>query len=150
MKKTAVLGIGNILLKDDGIGVRVVHHLEEKGSLPWVELVDGGTSTMDMLGLFLTYDRVVVVDSLRGGHPPGTVYRLTPEQLGKYKGFNVSLHDVQVLDLTRISAMLGKTPEVTIIGIEPKEIDESMNLSPEMEAALPDLVKLVESEVAAI
>lgn len=149
MKKTAVLGIGNILLRDDGIGVRVVQKLEEKGSLPGVELVDGGTSTMDMLGLFLTCDRVIVVDSLRGSHPPGTVYRLTPEQLGSYKGFNVSLHDVQVMDLTRISAMLGKTPEVTIIGVEPKEIEESMDLSPELEAALPKLVELVEAEVAA-
>jgi hydrogenase maturation protease len=148
MIKTAVLGIGNILLRDDGIGVRVVQHLEKKGSLPGVELVDGGTSTMDMLGLFLTYDRVIVVDSLRGGHPPGTIYRLTPEQLGGYTSFNVSLHDVQVLDLTRISGMLGKSPEVTIIGIEPKEIKESLDLSPEMEAALPMLMELVEAEVA--
>lgn len=148
MKKTAVLGIGNILFKDDGIGVRVVQKLEEKGSLPGVDLVDGGTSTMDMLDLFLTCDRVIVVDSLRGGHPPGTIYRLTPEQLGSYNSFNFSLHDVQVLDLVKMAALMGEYPEVTIIGIEPKEIEESMDLSPEMEAALPGLMELVEVTAA--
>jgi len=149
MKRTAVLGIGNILMSDDGIGVRVVQKLEEKSSLPQVELVDGGSSTMDMLGLFLTCDRIIVVDSLRGGHPPGTVYRITPAELGSYSnGFNVSLHDVQILDLVRISAMLGKSPEVTIIGIEPEEICESMELSPGLEASLPRLIELVEAEAS--
>ncbi len=148
MSRTAVLGIGNVLLKDDGVGVRVVRELEDRGSLADVTLVDGGTSTMDMLGLFLTHDRVIVIDSLRGGHPAGTIYRLTPEQLGSYGTWRCSLHDLQILDVTRIAAMLGKTPEVTIIGIEPKRIEESMDLSPEMEASLPKLAELVEAECA--
>lgn len=150
MKKTAVLGIGNILLRDDGVGVRVVEKLQAKGSLPKeVELVDGGTSTMDMLGFFLTNDYIIIVDSLAGGHPPGTIYRLTPEQLGTYANFDVSLHDVQILDLVKMAAMFGKTPEVTIIGIEPEEITESMDLSPTIEALLPQLMDLIE-EAAAI
>lgn len=145
MKKTAVLGIGNILLRDDGVGVRVVENLQAKGSLPQVvELIDGGTSTIDMLGFFLTCERIIIVDSLAGGHPPGTIYRLTPEQLGTFTKFDVSLHDVQILDLVQMSGMLGKTPEVTIIGIEPEEITESMELSPKIAALLPHLMELVE------
>lgn len=148
MSKTAVLGMGNILLKDDGIGVRVIRELEERGSLPGTTLVDGGTSAMDMLGLFLTHDRVIVVDGLRGGHPAGTLYRLTPEELGSCGTWRCSLHDLQILDVTRIAAMLGKTPEVTIIGIEPKSIEESLDLSPELEASLAKLAELVEAECA--
>ncbi|HBW37405.1 HyaD/HybD family hydrogenase maturation endopeptidase [Desulfosporosinus sp. BICA1-9] len=149
MKKTAVLGIGNILLRDDGIGVRVVQELQVKGSLPHVDLVDGGTSTLDMLELFLTNERVIVVDSLSGGHPPGTVYRLKPEQLGNYTGSEISLHDTQILDLVRLAGLMEKNPEVIIIGIEPKEIKESLGLSPEVVTMLPRLIDLVEKEAVA-
>lgn len=144
--KQAVLGIGNILLRDDGIGIRVVQELADKGTLTHVELVDGGTSTLDMLGLFLSHDRIIVVDSLRGGHPPGTIYRLTPEQLGSYMSGSSSLHEVQILDVVQLADMLGHSPEVLIIGIEPKEIELSMQLSPDIEALLPWLVDAVEFE----
>ncbi|HBV85405.1 HyaD/HybD family hydrogenase maturation endopeptidase [Desulfosporosinus sp. BICA1-9] len=149
MKKTAVLGIGNILLRDDGIGVRVVQALQEKGSLPHVDLVDGGTSTLDMLELFLTNERVIVVDSLSGGHPPGTVYRLKPEQLGAYTSSDISLHDTQILDLVRLAGLMEKNPEVIIIGIEPKEIKESLGLSVEMVTMLPQVIDLIEKEAVA-
>lgn len=145
--KQAVLGIGNILLRDDGIGIRVVQELADKGTLTNVELVDGGTSTLDMLGLFLSHDRIIVVDSLRGGHPPGTIFRLTPEQLGSYMRGSASLHEVQILDVVQLAAMLGHAPEVLIIGIEPKEIELSMQLSPDIEDLLPWLVDAVEAEV---
>lgn len=147
MKKSAVLGIGNILLKDDGIGVRVIQYLQEKGGLPGVELVDGGTCIMDMLGLFLASERIIVVDSLQGGHPPGTIYRLTPEQLGNYASTSFSLHDFQILDLVKLAALLGKTPEVVIIGIEPREITESLELSPEIGAAIPTIINLINQEI---
>ncbi|QNB46779.1 hydrogenase maturation protease [Thermanaerosceptrum fracticalcis] len=150
MKKTAVLGIGNILLQDDGIGIRVVEKLKEKGSLPYVDIVDGGTSTLDMLDLFLDNERVVIVDSLKGGYSPGTIYRLKPEQLGSYYSSEISLHDTQVLDLIRLAAMMGKYPEVIIIGVEPKEIKESLELTPEIERVLPLIMDTVEKEVQQI
>jgi len=75
------------------------------------------------------------------GQPPGTIYRLTPEQLGSYYSNYLSLHYVQILDLTDLAARLGKGPEVIIIGIEPKAIEVSLDLSPEIAGVLPRVLE---------
>jgi hydrogenase maturation protease len=145
----AVLGIGNVLLRDDGVGVRAVEALAARGAPPGVELVDGGTSTLDMLGLFLRRDRLVIVDALRGGHAPGTVYRVTPEQLGAQQGPSASLHEVQILDVLRIAGLLGKAPAVTIVGVEPGAVEPCIGLTPAVEAALPAVLDVVLAELSA-
>ncbi|MDA8228819.1 MAG: hydrogenase maturation protease [Desulfitobacterium hafniense] len=149
MRKTAVLGIGNLLLRDDGIGVRVVQQLQEQGTLTWVDIVDGGTSTLDMLDLFLANEKVIIVDSLRGGHEPGTIYRLTPEQLGSFQTAQYSVHETQILDIVGLAKLMQKTPEVVIIGVEPYEIKESLELSPAIEKIFPYVVDIVEQEAIA-
>ena len=82
MKKQCVIGIGNILLRDDGIGVHLINELQTENFKYDVDLIDGGTSTFDLLGYFLDNEKIIVVDSLKGGHEPGTIYRITPEELG--------------------------------------------------------------------
>ena len=73
MNSVAIIGIGNILRKDDGIGVHVINELEKEGLPSTIQLVDGGTSTLDMLGYFLDYERIIVVDCLKAGYEPGTI-----------------------------------------------------------------------------
>ncbi len=81
MRDTVIIGIGNILLQDDGVGVHVVNQLESETLPSTIELVDGGTSTLDTLGYFLDYRKVIVVDCLRAGLEPGTIYKIEPEDI---------------------------------------------------------------------
>ncbi|AOT71634.1 hydrogenase maturation protease [Geosporobacter ferrireducens] len=147
MKKTAVVGIGNILLKDDGVGIHILKHIEEAAWSNEVLLVDGGTCIFDLLDVFLKHEKVVIVDSVKGGHAPGTIYRLTPEELGNFVKATTSLHDVQVLDLLQNVNHMGYFPKVMIIGIEPEEICFDLNLSKTIKRQLPRMIEILRTEI---
>jgi hydrogenase maturation protease len=147
MKKYAVIGIGNILRKDDGVGVHVIKELEKQLDNSFVELVDGGTSTLDMLGYFLDYEKVVVIDCLRAGYKPGTIYKIKPEEIKDYNKENLSIHDVQILDVVKIANMFGKHPQVMIFGVEPKEISFDLEISDTIKNKIPEVVNLVKLEL---
>lgn len=147
MKKYAVIGIGNILRKDDGVGVHVIKELEKQLDNSFVELVDGGTSTLDMLGYFLDYEKVVVIDCLRAGYKPGTIYKIKPEEIKDYNKENLSIHDVQILDVVKIANMFGKYPQVMIFGVEPKEISFDLEISDTIKNKIPEVVNLVKLEL---
>lgn len=148
MKDTVIIGIGNILLQDDGVGVHVITQLEKEESLPsTIELVDGGTSTLETLGYFLDYRKVIVVDCLRAGLEPGTIYRIKPEDIKNYKKENLSIHDVQILDVVKMANMLGQYPEVVIFGIEPKTIAVNLEMTDLMYAKIPEVIANIKKEL---
>ncbi|CAH2213301.1 hydrogenase maturation protease [Tepidibacter aestuarii] len=147
MEKIAVLGIGNILLRDDGIGVHIINELQNQNLNSNVELIDGGTCILDLLGVFVENNKVIVVDSLKGGHLPGTIYKVPPQELGNYIKANSSLHDVQVLDILKSANLMGHSPEVIIIGIEPEEIFFDLNLSDTIKEQIPKIIEVVKEEI---
>lgn len=147
MDSTVVIGIGNILLKDDGFGVHCVRAMEEEGKFAGVPLVDGGTSTLDLLGYFLDYTRVIVIDCLRAGLSPGTVYRLKPDDLEGYRREHLSLHDVQVLDVLQMARLMGKNPEVILFGVEPADLSEGLELTSCLQEKITMVIGLVEEEI---
>ena len=147
MKDTAILGIGNILLKDDGIGVHIIKELEEEKLPSTIELVDGGTSTLDTLNYFLDYEKVIVIDSLKAGYEPGTIYKIKPEDIKNYKKENLSIHDVQILDVVKMANMFNKYPDVTIFGIEPEEITFDTEMTNCMKMKIPEVIKLIKKEL---
>lgn len=140
---TAVIGIGNILLKDDGVGVHVVQALKGVVLPSTIILVDGGTSTLDMLDYFLDYQSLIVIDALRGGEKPGTLYKLSPEAMAGLAKKNLSLHDVQILDVIQMAQMLDSFPEVTIYGIEPEEVTYGLEMSETLKNAFPGIVDTI-------
>jgi len=146
--KVVILGIGNILLKDEGVGVRIIEYLHRFSFPPQVELVDGGTATFDLFGLFTETDHLVVIDAVKGGMSPGTIYRLEPKDLLPRQHTPISPHDLGLLDALDMAAKIGRLPHsVVIFGIEPKEIDWGMELSPEIEGIIPKVADLVLAEV---
>ena len=149
MGKKVVLGIGNLLMKDDGVGVHAVRALEKCQLPPDVELVDGGTAGCDLLPFMSGAEKIIIVDALKGGGPPGAVYRLTPEDCGRQTlGRTLSLHDLGILTALHDLALLeGKIPPCVIIGVEPGEIDWGMELTPEVSAVLPRVLELVQKEL---
>lgn len=147
MKNTVIVGLGNLLLKDDGVGVHAIRALEQEALPPTVELVDGGTSTLSLLTYFVGCPKIIIIDALQAGLPPGTIYRLTPEDIPRYRAEHLSIHDVQILDVVKMAALLGDMPEVVILGIEPQEIASGLELTPVIAEKIPSLVQSVINEL---
>lgn len=147
MAKIAVIGIGNVLMADDGVGVEAVNRLADMSWPENVTIFDAGTSIMQLLDVFKSNNIVIVIDALCGGHEPGAIYRLTAKELGYEQSVGMSLHDVQVLDILNIAAFFHKPPEVIIYGIEPYILTLNYGLSPAMQKQLPVLVEQVKQEI---
>ncbi|NLI34670.1 MAG: HyaD/HybD family hydrogenase maturation endopeptidase [Deltaproteobacteria bacterium] len=123
-KKILVLGVGNILLRDEGVGVRVVEKLQaEYDFSPNVELMDGGTLGLRLMEPISEADVLIVADAVKNGEPPGTVYRLPAEMLAKRVAFKNSLHQLNLVETLMLTEILGNSPGVAVvIGVEPADI----------------------------
>lgn len=149
MSKVLVLGVGNLLLKDEGVGVHVAHELMKMELPPQVEVIDAGTAALDMSHIISEADRLIVVDALKGGHEPGAIYRVRPEDLTITPAeFNVSLHQSNLIETLMMIEQIGRRPPTIIIGVEPKEITWDLELSPEIRARLPQVIQLVLEEIS--
>jgi hydrogenase maturation protease len=145
--QTLVLGLGNILLGDEGVGIRVVERLQQLYNLPdEVQVLDGGTLGLELLPFVEDADRLLVVDALELGAEPGTVARLEGHEVPAFLGVKVSPHQVGLADLMAVTRLRGHFPERLVLwGVQPEVIAVGVELSPVV-AAQVDL--LVEKTVA--
>jgi hydrogenase maturation protease len=150
-KRIVIVGVGNVLLKDEGIGVHVVRALQEMSlASPGgdVEVVDGGTS-LGALDRAEGADKLIIIDAARGGGEPGTIYRFAPDEVSGEPKLLTSLHDLGLLDSLRMMESVGNPPrETVIIGVEPAEVDWGLELTPALRGKLPDVVRRVVEEQA--
>lgn len=146
-KKVLILGVGNLILKDEGVGVHVVKKMENRKLPPGVEVIDGGTATMDLLSIIYESEQIIVIDALSSGGEPGTIYRCLPEDLIKADERPLSLHQVELLDVLLMARQLGGHASVVIIGVEPKEISCGMELTSKVKAAVPKVIQAVLKEL---
>jgi hydrogenase maturation protease len=148
-KRILVLGVGNILLKDEGVGVRVIERLQAGYTVsPNVELLDGGTLGIRLLEYITAADHLIVVDAVRNGQPPGTLYRLPAEDLPRCVSFKNSLHQTGLLETLAYAEMLEKRPSTVVVGIEPADITPwGTELTPTLQERLPELVGKVLTEI---
>jgi hydrogenase maturation protease len=145
--RIVVIGVGNLLLKDEGIGIHIIKSLQEFALPPDVRLIDGGTSP-DLIAYTRAGDKLIIVDAARAGGEPGTIYRFHPRDLAAEKGALTSAHELGVEQNLKLMSLMGHEPrETVIIGIEPREIDWGMELSPELQQKMPEIVKLVLREI---
>lgn len=153
MKRLLVLGVGNLLLTDDGAGVHAVTELagEEEWDQEKVDFLDGATFTQDIFYVFQKYERVLVLDTVKGGREPGTVYRFTEENLRDNYEQRLSLHDIDLLDSLKMAELLGNKPEIMVLGIEPLIISEwSMELSEPVKAKYPKFLEAARREIRSL
>ena len=126
MGTTLILGIGNNLLTDEGVGVHVVRYLEERhGDEPGVTYLDGGTLSFTLAEPIATHDNLIVVDAARFGEPAGTVRCFEGDEMDRYlTGNRASVHEVGLMDLFDISRLAGTFPENrALIGVEPESLE---------------------------
>ncbi len=141
--KIAVVGIGNILLGDEGVGVRIVEELKKRDLPENVEVHDGATSGIALLNFLVDKDKVIIVDAVKGGEEPGTVYQFSINE-ALQKSEMMSLHDIDFVTAYQTSKdILELTDDITVIGIEPKVIDNGLELSEEIKYAIPQVIELV-------
>lgn len=145
MEKIVVLGIGNILMQDEGFGVRVIEMLNQSHSFPpHVQLLDGGTLGMELLRFIDGAERLLILDAINGDGPPGTHYQLSNEEVSAYFKNKVSMHELGIQDVLTALNLLGKpVNEVVILGIQPAVIDVGLELTPTVQAAAEQTVKHV-------
>ena len=141
---TLVLGLGNILLRDEGVGVRVVQAMKQMRLPPDVEVFDGATAGVDLLDVLADRRRVVVIDAIAGDSPPGTVLRLTPDDLAPRHTRGVSLHDLGLVEALALAKQLNAYPEeVVIIGVKPHRVECGLELSPKTARMVPRIIEQV-------
>jgi len=148
MPGRVVIGIGNVLQGDDGVGVHAVRRL--RGRLPGdVELVEGGVWGLDLLPFLEGREKAVFIDAVDAGEEPGAVFRFSPREVRRTpSGPPISLHDLGLYELIGAAQLLDQCPEdIIVIAVQVKEIATGEGLSEEVEAALPVVCRLVEEEL---
>jgi hydrogenase maturation protease len=147
--KILILGIGNILLQDEGVGVRVIEHLQTDKRLPeGVELVDGGTAGADLIDVLADRQLVIIVDAVDFDAPAGTILRITPDDWLPRENA-LSLHDLDIPQTLAMTRLLGCAPEkVVCFGIVPQTTCPGMAMSPTLTALIPTITDLVFHEVS--
>lgn len=139
-----VLGIGNTLLADEGVGIAAMHELEARfGSRGDIEFLDGGTLSFTLAVPISACDALLVIDAAELGGVPGTVRSFEGEEMDRFLGENrkCSVHEVGLLDLMSISLLTGHWPQRrALIGVQPAVIDWGEDLTPEVAAALPEVI----------
>ena len=147
-KKTVILGIGNVLLCDEGVGVHVANELMKMDLPPSVSVVEGGTDGFRLLNVITDADRLIIVDTVRGGAAPGSIYRFDIDEVRSCpSGFKTSVHQIGILEVIDLSGLIGKTPYTTVIGVEPKSLEMCMELSPEIGEKVHRVIELVLDEL---
>lgn len=138
-----VLGVGNLLLGDEGVGVVAVRELEAAGFATRADLVDGGTGGFHLLDFFRGRSHIILIDAAADDRPPGTVSRLKPRFSSEYPP-SLTAHDIGLKDLIETAILLGDLPRVDLITISvgsPGKL--TMELSSQVRAALPRVRALV-------
>lgn len=148
-KAITILGIGSILFRDEGFGIRVVQRLEELYEFPEnVTLVDGGVLGMNLLGIMSEADHLIVIDAIRNRGRPGTVYRLEGDEIPSRIRAKNSLHQIDFLETLTLCQALDRVPETVILGVEPEDIETlDVNLTPTLQARVEQVTEMVLQEL---
>ncbi len=143
--KTLILGMGNLLLGDEGVGVHAAQALLKDGCPPGIEILEIGTAILDALPALETAERIIIIDAMKGQEKSGTVYRITLDNCSA----NPCIASMHGFDVFRVLALTTRSlpPEVVVFGVEPDHIGWSMELSPSVTKSLPALVEAVNNEI---
>lgn len=139
--KIALIGIGNILLRDEGVGVHVVYAIKKRYTFsPEVEIIDGGTMGLDLLPLIEGKDRILIVDAVDFGKDPGYIDILEKESIPSTLNSKLSVHHINLSDVLFALKLMNISPDICLIGIQPKSIDIGLDLTEEVGSKMDELI----------
>jgi len=143
-----ILGIGNLLLADEGLGIHVVQELQKIPQRSNVEILDGGTGGFELISHFEGKKKVIIIDSFKADLPAGTIVQSAVERLNFEKENPISAHQNGLKELLYHSRKIVPCPQILFYGIVAKEyLDFSTNLTPEVQASIPALISMIMKEI---
>ena len=147
-----VLGIGNLLLQDEGVGVHVIRELERRYRVPpGVEILDGGTSGMELLDTMARREHLIVIDAVCTGAAPGTVVQLADAEVPALFRMRVSPHEIGLADVLATLQVTDETPRgISLIGVVPASTELSLELSSTIAACIKPMLAVVVARLAAL
>lgn len=147
-----VLGIGNILISDEGAGVRAIEDLQKRYTIPQeVSVVDGGTMGLDLLPYLDNLSHLFIVDAVRSEKPPGTPSRIPLEDPPAYFRTKISPHQLGLSELLAVASITDSLPdEIILFGIEPDKLDTSLEMSAVVENNIASLADMIAAELEQI
>ena len=147
-KNILILGLGNILLGDEGVGVRVIEQLLTHPLPDQIEVIDGGTAGYELINFFEGKEKVIIVDAVKTNDTPGSVYKMDLSAVQEDDTVQLSLHQIGLKNVFKMASLMDLNPEVTLVGIVPKDYqDYNIGLSDEVEKAIPLAIETVLKEI---
>jgi hydrogenase maturation protease len=142
-RRMVVLGLGNMLMADDGLGLAALAHLQDEWFVPpQVELVDGGTWGMNLLPIIESTDRLLILDAIDAGEPPGSIVELRDAAVPRMLSTKLSPHQIDLREVLALAGLRGTLPgELVALGIQPARIEMSTELSPIVQSGMGELVE---------
>jgi hydrogenase maturation protease len=139
LEKVLVMGVGNVLLSDEGLGVHAINYMKDRYLPEYLEILDGGTGGFHLLSLMFEYNKMILIDAALDDSPTGTVREIKP-RFSKDFPKALTTHDIGLKDLLDTATALGKMPEIYLIAvsIDPQQ-EIGMTLSPPIEKTLQDI-----------
>lgn len=140
-----IIGVGNILMQDEGIGPKVAEFLKDNYTFdPDIEIIDGGTLGLELLPYIEKYKKLIIVDVVDFGKKPGFIKILRGEEIPPYLRTKLSAHHVGVQDLIEVARIMNFLPEeLVLVGIQPESIDLGLDLTPTLADKLKELINEV-------
>ena len=147
-----VLGVGNVLMTDDSAGIRVINELERRFRFPEnVELLDGGTSGIELLSYIVNRDYLIIVDAIKSGFPPGTVVKVEGEDVPAKFMTRISPHQLGLSDLLAAATLTGELPrQMVLFGIEPARVELGLEMTDEVKGGFEKLLATVVDDLKRI
>ncbi|HPF20825.1 MAG TPA: HyaD/HybD family hydrogenase maturation endopeptidase [Syntrophomonas sp.] len=146
--KIVILGMGNPLFRDEGLGIHLIKRLMQELITDGVELVDGGTDGLALLNVVEATDYLLVVDAVMGDNAPGTVCKLAVQDMPMQVSGHLSTHQTGFQEILALAALRGRLPQhLVLLGIQPQCLDWGTQLSPPVARALPELTGLISEQL---
>lgn len=146
--RVLVLGIGNEILQDEGLGIHAARMLEKMDFPEEVEIIAGGTAGLALLPLLKEKDYLIVIDAVNARTEPGAIFKFKPDQVDIYPvEYQLSFHQLGLYDVLRVAQLLGNCPDTTIFAMQPGNIAWGMELTSAVAEKIPKLVQLVVEEI---
>lgn len=146
-----ILGVGNLLLKDDGFGVHFIKALEGTSFPGNIQMLEAGTVSHQLIPLLHSLDHLIVIDVVEAGDTPGSLFRFSPDDMSFPSEVKASLHQISLIDVLHMAELTGRKPKTVIIAVQPRDVSTwSLELSDEVKAAIPRVKDLVFEELKKI
>lgn len=148
--KPVIIGLGNPLFQDEGLGIHVIYQLMQEKIADQAELIDGGTDALALLGIVEATEYLLIIDAVSGDGPAGSIQRVNGQEIPLFLAVKVSPHQIGMQEVLALASLRGRLPDhMALIGIQPQSMDWGTELTTTVADMVPQLIKLVYEQVDA-